>query len=518
MPVISTNTAANTAVRYLNANSESQSDSLAKLASGSRITRASDDAAGLAISTKISSDVTALEQASTNASHGISILQTADGGAANVSDILERMKTLASQSASGTVTDTERAYIQAEFEELQDEIDAISTSTRYNGQSLLDGTSDFADDTVETAATATGALSDVTASDASLSGTTALADLSLAAGETASFTLTIDGTETTVTLGDDTSVSAQTITAAQIVSAINTATGATNASLDTDGNLVLTDTGALEISVSDFSASGASSFDASSLGLTETSAVGSTEGSVTIAAGETASFKIGTVEVTLGDADSTSTQTLSAQDVADAINSALADANDYSATASVDDDGNLTISTREEGSDASLTLSDFTGIDASDLGLTETSTGVVAATGTTTESASTGADVVVGSDYTDTITLTLTTLTTESLGIKELDVSTQEGAAEALAVLDMAIDDVSKARAEMGATMSRFEFRSTQLETSIENLEAAESAIADVDIATEQAKLSAASVKVQAAVAAASQANEMPENLLKLLQ
>nr|WP_280115351.1 flagellin [Roseibium aestuarii] len=82
----------------------------------------------------------------------------------------------------------------------------------------------------------------------------------------------------------------------------------------------------------------------------------------------------------------------------------------------------------------------------------------------------------------------------------------------------MAIDKVSNVRAEMGATVSRLEYRSTQLETSIENLEASESAIADVDIASEQARLSAASVKVQAAVAAASQANKMPENLLKLLQ
>ncbi|MEM5582353.1 MULTISPECIES: flagellin [unclassified Roseibium] len=82
----------------------------------------------------------------------------------------------------------------------------------------------------------------------------------------------------------------------------------------------------------------------------------------------------------------------------------------------------------------------------------------------------------------------------------------------------MAIDEVSNARAEMGATMSRFEFRSAQIETSIENLDAAQSAIADVDIAKEQATLSAASVKVQAAVAAASQANEMPENLLALIR
>ena len=105
MPVISTNTAANTAVRYLNVNSAQESSSLAKLSSGSKINKASDDAAGLAISTRISSDITTLQQAATNASQASSILQTADGGASNISDILARMKSLATQAASGTVTD-----------------------------------------------------------------------------------------------------------------------------------------------------------------------------------------------------------------------------------------------------------------------------------------------------------------------------------------------------------------------------------------------------------------------------
>lgn len=274
MPVISTNTAANIAVRYLNSNSADETSSLSKLASGSRITRASDDAAGLSISTRINSDVSALEQAATNASHGISVLQTADGGAAQISDILVRMKTLASQAASGTVTDTERSYIDAEFQELIDEIDGISTSTRYNGDALLDGTSDFA----------------------------------------------------------------------------------------------------------------------------------------------------------------------------------------------------------------------------------------------------AGVDVVVGSDASDTITITIDSLSATDLAISALDVSDQANAETALAALDTAIDTVSAARASIGATMSRFEFRSEAIATSTENLQAAASAITDTDIASEQAKLSASTVKVQAAVAAASQANQMPQQLLKLLQ
>lgn len=275
MAVISTNLAANSAVRYLNANSADQTASLSKLASGSRITSAADDASGLAISTRISSDVTALTQAATNASHGTSILQTADGGASNISDMLQRMKALASQSASGTVTDSERTYINAEFAQLVEEIDGLSQSTRYNGESLLDGTGAFA----------------------------------------------------------------------------------------------------------------------------------------------------------------------------------------------------------------------------------------------------TGMVVVVGSDATaDTITVTIDALDATTLGVDTQDISTQAGATTAIAAIDTAIDSVSSARANIGALQSRFEFRSNTIATSIENLEAANSAIKDVDVAQESANLASIKVKTQASVAAAAQANSMPSELLKLLQ
>jgi flagellin len=274
MPVINTNTAANSAVRYLNANSSQQSESLSKLASGSRINKASDDAAGLAIATRLQSDVTALDQAATNAAHSISILQTADGGASNISDILQRMKALASESASGTVTNNERAYIDAEFQQLADEIDGIASGTRFNGESLLDGTSAFAS----------------------------------------------------------------------------------------------------------------------------------------------------------------------------------------------------------------------------------------------------GVTVMVGTQASDTITLEIADLDATELGVASLSTTSQTGAESAISALDDAIDAVSSARADIGATMSRFEFRSDTIATTTENLEASESAIRDVDVAAEQAKLSAAEVKTQAAVAAAAQANQMPQQLLNLLQ
>ncbi|MDB5519430.1 MAG: flagellin [Tardiphaga sp.] len=273
MPVISTNTAANSAVRYLNINAAQESSSLAKLSSGSKITKASDDAAGLAISTRISSDVTTLQQAATNASQATSILQTADGGASNISDILARMKSLASESASGTVTDSSRAYINSEFSQLTSEIDSIATGTRYSGQSLLDGTSAFAS----------------------------------------------------------------------------------------------------------------------------------------------------------------------------------------------------------------------------------------------------GVSVLVGSSASDTITVTLSNLTSSSLQLSSLSVSSLSGATSALTALDTAIDTVSSARATIGAQESRFNFSASSISTQTENLQSANSAITDVDIASEQAKLSSAEVKTQAAVSAESAANKMPQYLLNLL-
>jgi flagellin len=144
MPAISTNLAANNAVRYLNQNTADETNALSKLSSGSRIVNASDDASGLAIATRISSDITTLTQAATNAAQATAILQTADGGASNISDILARMKSIASEAASGTAgSDTNRASIQAEFANLATEIDNIAVGTRYNGTSLLSDNNAF---------------------------------------------------------------------------------------------------------------------------------------------------------------------------------------------------------------------------------------------------------------------------------------------------------------------------------------------------------------------------------------
>ncbi|WP_299397411.1 flagellin [Pelagibius sp.] len=139
MPTVTTNTAANSALRFLNFNSMQSGSSVSKLASGSRIVKASDDAAGLAVGTRLLADVTVLRQSAVNAAQGASVLQVADGGLARIADVLQRMKALAAQSLSGVPSNTERGFIDAEFQQLREEVTAIAQTTRFNGDSLLDG-------------------------------------------------------------------------------------------------------------------------------------------------------------------------------------------------------------------------------------------------------------------------------------------------------------------------------------------------------------------------------------------
>jgi flagellin len=119
---------------------KSMSKSLEKLSTGLRINRASDDAAGLSVSEQLRTQVRGLGRAKSNAQDGIALLQIAEGAANEISDILQRQRELAIQSANDTLTSTERSYLNQEFEALTSEIDRITNATQYNGQTLLTGT------------------------------------------------------------------------------------------------------------------------------------------------------------------------------------------------------------------------------------------------------------------------------------------------------------------------------------------------------------------------------------------
>lgn len=135
--VINTNIAALNTYNRLAANQVATNKSLAKLSSGLRINNAADDAAGLAISEKMRSQINGLNQASRNAQDGISMIQTAEGALSETHSILQRMNELATQASSGTLGTTDRSAIQSEITQLNGEVDRISASTKFNGTSLL---------------------------------------------------------------------------------------------------------------------------------------------------------------------------------------------------------------------------------------------------------------------------------------------------------------------------------------------------------------------------------------------
>lgn len=135
--VISHNLNAMNAHRQMKTNTSATGKSIEKLSSGLRINRAGDDAAGLAISEKMRSQIRGLNQGSTNAQDGVSLVQTTEGALTETHSMLQRLKTLATQSANGTYTDSDRNLIQKEVSQLSDEIKRIATDTEFNGVSVL---------------------------------------------------------------------------------------------------------------------------------------------------------------------------------------------------------------------------------------------------------------------------------------------------------------------------------------------------------------------------------------------
>ena len=139
--IINNNPASIAAQRNLTVNTGNLQRSVERLSSGLRITRAGDDAAGLAVSETLRAQIRSINQATRNANDGISLTQVADGAAAVIGNLLSRLRELSSQSSSGTVGNTERSYLDQEFTALRSEIDRIATVTEFNGQALLSGSS-----------------------------------------------------------------------------------------------------------------------------------------------------------------------------------------------------------------------------------------------------------------------------------------------------------------------------------------------------------------------------------------
>lgn len=202
---INTNIASLNSQRSLNVSQNSLNSAIQRLSSGLRINSAKDDAAGMAVSQKMSAQVKSMNQAVRNANDGISMIQTAEGGMQEAQTIMLRMRELAVQASTDTISNTERGYINTELQQLMTESNAIADRTKFNGQSILTG----ALTTTLGGATATDLVAGDTLATTATAMVTAIDVSGAKAGET--YTFTGSGTSLTLTRGSD--GAAQTITA-----------------------------------------------------------------------------------------------------------------------------------------------------------------------------------------------------------------------------------------------------------------------------------------------------------------
>ena len=149
MAVVNTNVNASIAQNALVRNERQMNTAMERLSTGQRINAASDDAAGLAISSRMTSQIRGLDVGIRNANDAISMISTADGALIEVTNMLQRMRELALQSANGTTTSADRNYLSSEYEKLLAEIDRISENTQWNGGDILDGTANGTSGTVK---------------------------------------------------------------------------------------------------------------------------------------------------------------------------------------------------------------------------------------------------------------------------------------------------------------------------------------------------------------------------------
>jgi len=483
---INHNIAALNTHRQLNSATTAQSKSMEKLASGMRINKAGDDAAGLAISEKMRGQIRGLDQASANAQDGISMIATAEGALNETHDILQRMKELATQAANGTNTESDRGEIQKEVNQLTSEINRIGNTTEFNTQKLLNGGDEPKALTAATT-TGTGAVTFAPKTD-EVQGEykvtlTALTD-------TQTFTLggvTINaangGVGTTI---DSTTQNTATLQAPSIVSALQADTAFSekySVSDNEDGTITITEKEGKATGTAPL----AGGTQALSAAVTEvTASVVADEPSVTITTAfeAGATLTIGDRTITFGsdsknfDIDVTTITNI--QDQAAKLASILAKDSGIDTAVS---DGTSKVTIKQEGGDGfeskfqiGANAGQSMTIDINDMRATSNIMKIASESGKTVTSKS-------GKEASYTEAKDVTNGTDNTGTFKSLDLSSHEKASAAIDVINDAIEAVSGERSKLGANQNRLEHTINNLNTSSENLTAAESRIRDVDYA-----------------------------------
>lgn len=490
MSRINTNTAAMSSLRTLQNSNKMFSRSIGRLSSGFRINRAADDAAGLGIANTLRADIRATAQAARNTEQGNSVLQIMEGGSQQVSGILERMKELSAQAASDSVDAQARVQIDAEFNELSEEIDRIVNTTSFQGQALLDGSyGSVAGRGLGTSLTDASAVQGVS--------------VGLAQGAQA----TVDGLTSNVTLSltqDAGTVSAQN------VSVITGFTGG-GASISVSGQPAFNNLNAGDYSLR---ANGTQlqlvrDSDNTVLESVALSAVGAdiafASAGVTVG-GDGSGDQTGTLG-TIG------TFTVQQQfDITATGGNGAAD--DVFANQTFDGSAATTLQLANRG----LTLTiDADTTTANILSLNSANNQI-----TIVDANRASFLVSASGDYTsnDLVELSAINLSAQSLGVDAagIDLTTGTAAQAAMSRIDDAINILSDTFANIGAAQNRMEFAFTNAQSMVENLSAAESVIRDVDMAAEVTQMTKYQILQQAGTAMLAQANAAPQNVLALLQ
>jgi len=519
--VINTNVASLNAQRNLNTSQGSLATSLQRLSSGLRINSAKDDAAGLAISERMTSQIRGQDQARRNANDGISLAQTAEGALQSAGDVLQRIRELAVQSANATNSASDRKALNDEVNALTDELNRIAQTTEFNGRKLLDGS--FTSATFQVGANAGQT---ITATSANF-GTTSYGNYRIG-GQAATTTggagdLTVgsdEGANQAVYNAGSSGVTSKSIT-------INGAFGSETVYMTDDGE----STGNAGISAKEAAAriNGVTEkTGVSATASTDVQMTGFVQGaSYTIElASNNATGQAQTLSFTVGDSDST------ADNLAAAINAFNDVAAKTGVTAKLNEDGTGIMLTNAEGNDIRLlntsdSASVFALSDASGDSLVGTVAGNASAAWGTDDAYITGQITLDSSKSFSAVDdaggstgfLAGSGATASQLqAVSELDVSTVDASNRTLAMVDAALAAINGQRAKYGALQSRFENTIANLQISSENMSASRSRIRDTDFAAETANLTRAQILQQAGTAMLSQANALPQQVLSLLQ
>lgn len=494
---VNTNVASLNAQRNLGSSSSSLATSLERLSSGSRINSAKDDAAGLQISNRLTSQINGLGVAVKNANDGISLAQTAEGALQESTTILQRMRDLALQSANGGNGDSERKALNDEVVQLKNELDRISTTTKFGSKSLFDGgfseniqvgaqaneTISVKIDSFRTTDLGTTASRDATKASLSAGGApTSLTVSSLstpavvAADGTAVTTGTYAAAAVTINVGGTDVVLAGTETAAQVATALSVGdyTVTENAGqlefANSSGNVNVTGLDGLgydqaTLTSTDYAAAAAATVPNNSF---EIAVNGGTAQAITIDAGNYTTL----------------------ESLADNINQKIADnANLAGEVRATVDQGKLQFVTTDTGAAADVTL---TAVATND-GLTN----LGFADGATAAGVAEGAQA--------------------ANSVEKIDITTVDGAQSAIATIDAALKEVDVTRASLGAIQNRFDSTISNLQNVSENASAARGRIQDTDYAAETANLTKNQILQQAGTAILAQANQLPQAVLSLL-